>query len=149
MSQAGLTQQQQKVLVFVREYSRRHGFPPSLREIGQGIDVVNVNAVRGHVSALERKGYIARTPEKARSLRVLEGPSRLSRLKRRLHQALGTNEGVLHQVVYGLAWATWRRRPHFVGQRRGWLAEALQGELIERGWQGLDIRIEPSRATAG
>jgi REP element-mobilizing transposase RayT len=143
MPQAELTDQQRRVLEAVDAFSREHGYPPTLREIGRAVDLSNVNAVRGHVSALVRKGYVQRTPDKARSIRVVGGPSGLSRLKRRIHEILRTDEGVVHRVVYALAWATWRRRPYWTGLRRQWLADAFQRECVEHGWKPAGIRIQP------
>ncbi len=141
MEQAELTQQQRKVLAYVERFSRENGYPPTLREIGEGVDIANVNAVRGHVTALERKGYITRTPEKARSIRVVDGPGGLSRLKRRVHKVLRTDEGVLHRVVYSLAWATWCRRSYWTGRRRQWLLAAFEREFLDRGWEVESLRI--------
>jgi len=143
MSEKELTDKQRRVLAFVEDFLRERGFPPTLREIGDGVAVANVNAVRGHVSALEKKGYITRTPDKARSIRVVRSPSGLSRLKAGLHRVLRTDEGVLHRVVYALAWTTWRRRPYWTGPRRKWFAEAIEREFVEHGWRGVEVRIEP------
>jgi len=140
-----LTAQQRRVLRFVEAFSAEHGFSPSLREIGQGVGLANVNAVRGHVQALERKGRIRRDADKARSIR-LAGPPSLSlssRLKRSLHKVLRTDDGVSHQVVYGLAWATWQRRAIFVGELADRLGEALQREAAEHGWTLLGKTIRP------
>jgi len=143
MEQAHLTSRQRKVLNFVEAFSREHGFPPTLREIGRAVSLDNVNAVRGHVTALEKKGYITRAPEKARSIRVVRTDSGLGRLKRSLHKVLRTDEGVLHRVVYGLAWTTWRLRPYFAGVARDWLEEALRRECAAHGWKASDLRIHP------
>ena len=138
-----LTGQQRKVLDFVDSFRSRTGYPPTLQEIGEAVGVRNVNAVRGHLAALEKKGYIARTPDKARSIRILHTPSMVSRLKRRVHQVLRTDEGVVHQVVYGLAWVTHHRRPLLVDQRRTWMDEALECEAVEHGWRLLSKRVGP------
>jgi len=138
-----LTGQQRRVLSFVDGFRSRTGYPPTLQEIGEAIGVRNVNAVRGHLAALEKKGYITRTPDKARSIRILHTPSMLSRLKRRVHQVLRTDEGVVHQVVYGLAWVTQHRRPLLAGQRRKWMDEALEREAVEHGWSLLSKRVGP------
>ena len=74
-----LTDQQESVLTFVEEFSRDRGFPPTLREIGDALGLPNVNAVRGHLAALEKKGYITRAPDKARSIQVVHAPSAISR----------------------------------------------------------------------
>ncbi|MBM4034192.1 MAG: hypothetical protein FJ291_20770 [Planctomycetes bacterium] len=143
MTMRPLTVQQERVLAFLEGYVGEHGFPPTLREIGEAIGLSNVSAVRGHVAALERKGYIARTPQKARSVSLIPSPSPMSRLKRRLHEMLGTDQGVLHRVVYGLAWTTWQRRPHFAGPLRDRMAEAIDREALEHGWRVLERRVEP------
>ncbi len=138
-----LTTQQRRVLQFVEAFSAEHGFSPSLREIGQGVGLANVNAVRGHVQALERKGQISRDADKARSIRLTGRASLSSRLKRKLHKVLHTDDGVSHQVVYGLAWATWQRQALFVGELADRLREALKREAAEHGWTILAETIRP------
>jgi hypothetical protein len=140
-----LTQQQRKVLAFVESHSDRQGYPPTLREIGEAVDLVNLNAVRGHLAALEKKGYISKAPDKARSIRVLHSPSALSRFKRKLHQLARTDEGVIHRVVYALGWTTWRLAPLLNGNRAKWLAAAFEREAVEHGWTLMDKTIRPDR----
>ena len=140
------TQRQQRVLDFVRSFLAEKGFPPSLREIGQAVGLANINAVRGHVAALERKGYISREADKARSLRLLQpSPSAFSRFKRRLHDLARTDEGVVSQVVYGLAWTTRGRAPYLTGPRAAAMRRAMEAEAAEHGWSILDLRIQPDR----
>ena len=138
-----LTERQRRVLSFVDQFARRHGFPPTMREIGDGVGLTNQNAVRGHLGALERKGYITRVPDKARSIRLLRAPSPLSGLKRRLHEILRTDEGVLHQVVYGLACVCAGRTPCFAGPLQRQAAAAVEQETLEHGWSIIEQRIEP------
>ena len=143
MADKPLTDQQQRVLEFLEDFSRRQGFPPTLREIGQGLSLANVNAVRGHVQALERKGYITREADKARSIRVVRPPTPFAWLKRKMHEVLRTDEGVMHTVVYGLAWATCQRVPYFVDERLKWMEQAIECETAKRGWRLLDTHIAP------
>jgi REP element-mobilizing transposase RayT len=138
-----LTDQQESVLAFVEQFSRERGFPPTLREIGDALGLPNINAVRGHLAALEKKGYITRAPDKARSIQVVQAPSAISRVKRKLHEIFHTDEGVSHRVIYGLAWTTRRREPVLVGACRDRLAEALERGAVEHGWTLLEVRIEP------
>ncbi len=93
-----LTHRQRTVLDFVGEYPRRQGFPPSLWEIGEGIGLPNMSAVRGHVTALLKKGYTTKEDDKARSIRIAHSPSMFSKIKRRLHGFARTDQGVLHEV---------------------------------------------------
>jgi REP element-mobilizing transposase RayT len=143
-----LTDRQREVLEVIEDSVRRHGFPPTLREIGKRLGLANVNAVRGHVEALEKKGYISKDPDKARSIRTIHTTSVLSRFKRRLHQVFQTDKAVLHKIVYGLAWSTWNRTPYFTGARRTWLEEALAREAVEHGWRLIELRIEADHVVA-
>ena len=138
-----LTDQQESVLTFVEEFSRDRGFPPTLREIGDALGLPNVNAVRGHLAALEKKGYITRAPDKARSIQVVHAPSAISRVKRKLHEIFHTDEGVLHHIVYGLAWTTRRGQTLLIGPGKDRFAEALEREAVEHGWTFLETQIEP------
>jgi SOS-response transcriptional repressor LexA len=47
------------------------GLPPSVREIGLASNLCHVGVVP-HLEKLERDGYIARTPKKMRSIRILK-----------------------------------------------------------------------------
>ena len=143
MQEKPLTAQQSKVLNFVAEFLRRNGFPPTLREIGEAIGLSNVNAVRGHVTALEKKGYVARSPDKARSIRIVRSPSAISRVKRKLHEAFRTDDGVLHRVIYGLAWTTRDGAPLLAGQAGQRLSDAIDREAVEHGWEIAERRIDP------
>jgi REP element-mobilizing transposase RayT/DNA-binding MarR family transcriptional regulator len=143
MTAKPLTDQQDNVLSFVSSYREAHGYPPTLREIGDAIGLANINAVRGHLDALQKKGYISRAADKARSIQVLRAPSHLSRVKRKLHEVLRTDDGVLHRIVYGLAWMTRNRSPFLAGPRVERLRVAFEREAAERGMRFLDARIQP------
>ena len=136
-----LTNKQRTVLEFLGEYSQKKGFPPTLREIGEGTDVSNISAVRGHITALEKKGYITKEADKARSIRVIYTPSVLSKIKQRLHEFVCTDKGVLHKIVYGVALVTRKRRDHFVGEKLQWIDDALEQRAIEHGWKFLRKQI--------
>lgn len=94
-----LTPRQQATLGFVSEFARSRGFAPSLREIGQAVGLANISAVRGHVAALEKKGCLKKEPDQSRSIRVVNSPSLMSRLKRKLHEFARTDQGVLHHLA--------------------------------------------------
>ena len=136
-----LTEKQQKVLAAVAGFDRENGFPPTLTELGSLVGLPNINAVRGHLAALQKKGYISRIPDKARSIRIIRPPSTLSRLKRKLHQVFRTDEGVIHRVVYGLAWSTRGGEPHLKGPLRKRLQAAMEREAAEHGWELLDSKV--------
>ncbi len=137
-----LTKQQERVLDFLENHLAAQGFPPTLREIGDAIGLANINAVRGHLQAIEKKGYISKEPDRARSIRVIQSPSRMSRLKRKMHEILKTDDGVLHQVVFGLAWTTHRNTPFLVGDVKNAVSQVIDKEAVERTWQILRKEIE-------
>ena len=65
-----LTLRQQEILGFIQVHRRREETWPSFREIQAHFGFASINAVMGHVQALERKGYISRVPGQARTFRI-------------------------------------------------------------------------------
>jgi hypothetical protein len=66
-----LTDRQAEVLRFVVTFQRRNGCAPTLREIGNALDIRSTNGVNDHLLALERKGAIRRRGMKSRGIVVL------------------------------------------------------------------------------
>jgi len=66
-----LTPRQADILHFIVESIRDEGCPPTIAEIGEAFDIASTNGVNDHLNALEKKGYIIRSP-KARGIRVTE-----------------------------------------------------------------------------
>jgi len=65
-----LTSRQRQILDFIDSEVRRCGYPPSVREIGDGVGLTSTSTVHAHLTALEKKGYIRRDPTKPRALEV-------------------------------------------------------------------------------
>jgi repressor LexA len=63
-----LTDRQLEVLRFIARQIEECGYPPTIREIGEGLDIRSTNGVNDHLKALERKGYLSRDPVKSRAL---------------------------------------------------------------------------------
>lgn len=66
-----LTPRQAAILEYIVESIRDNGCPPTIAEIGEAFDIASTNGVNDHLNALEKKGYIIRSP-KARGIRVTE-----------------------------------------------------------------------------
>lgn len=64
------TDRQVLVLRFIHESVRARGFPPTMREIGQHMQIRSTNGVNDHLRALERKGMLSRTSMKSRGYRL-------------------------------------------------------------------------------
>lgn len=70
-SRKGLTQRQRTVLECIRTSVERRGYPPSMREIGQAVGLTSPSSVAHQLSALERKGYLRRDPNRPRAIEVV------------------------------------------------------------------------------
>jgi REP element-mobilizing transposase RayT len=138
-----LTQKQKAVFEFVGEFARQRGFAPSLREIGEAVGLTNISAVRGHVAALEKKGFLRKEPDQPRSISVVDCPSLMSRIKRKLHEFARTDEGVLHRVQYGVVLATQGLRPLLRDDAKACLEQTLAHQCTEHGWKLIQKRIHP------
>ena len=66
-----LTDREREVYDFVRAYTRRHGVPPKLREIGTHLGVASRGTVHRYLRAIEEAGLIAITPDRARGVRLV------------------------------------------------------------------------------
>jgi repressor LexA len=72
-----LTGRQRLILEFIREWVERHGYPPSVREIGEAVGLVSPSSVAYQLKELEKKGYLRRDPNRPRAVDV-RPPSELS-----------------------------------------------------------------------
>ena len=66
-----LSDRQNKILEFVQEYAADRGYPPTIREIGQAVDISSTSVVDYNLRALERYGLIVRDREVSRGLRAV------------------------------------------------------------------------------
>lgn len=66
-----ISRRQQQILDFITKQAELRGYPPSVREIGQAVGLRSTSTVHGHLSQLEKKGYIRRDPTKPRAIEVL------------------------------------------------------------------------------
>jgi len=71
---AELSPRQQRILDFIREHVRDHGYPPSVREIGTAVELRSSSTVHGHLARLEAKGYLRHDPTKPRTIELLHNP---------------------------------------------------------------------------
>ena len=76
MASTELTPRQQNILDFVHEFQQQHGYPPSIREIGEFFGIRSTNGVSDHLRALERKGFLSRNGHLSRSLQIVRDDMR-------------------------------------------------------------------------
>lgn len=64
-----LTDRQREVLQFIKDYIQEHGYPPSCRDIGDGMGF-SVKAAHDYIHVLQRKGYLIYLENRPRTLRI-------------------------------------------------------------------------------
>src|SRR6185369_8980067 len=69
---AELTGRQREIWSFLVEYVDRHGYPPTVREIGEAVGLASPSTVHAHLANLEKAGMLRRDPTKPRALEILE-----------------------------------------------------------------------------
>jgi len=70
--ESGLTARQRAILAVIRETVEQRGYPPSVREIGEGVGLTSPSSVAHQLGTLERMGYLRRDPNRPRALVVAE-----------------------------------------------------------------------------
>lgn len=70
-----ITKRQKQVLDFVSTFIEKHGYAPSLEEIGRALGLSSVATVHKHLSNLQRKGLLTREWNRGRSLTVAPPPA--------------------------------------------------------------------------
>ena len=66
-----LTSRQQEIWQFLAEYVDGHGYPPTVREIGDAVGLASPSTVHAHLANLERAGLLRRDPTKPRALELV------------------------------------------------------------------------------
>ncbi|MFD0897387.1 transcriptional repressor LexA [Loigolactobacillus binensis] len=63
---------QLEVLRFIHERVAEKGYPPTVREIGAAVSLSSTSTVHGHLSRLEKKGWLEKDPTKPRAIELTE-----------------------------------------------------------------------------
>ena len=66
-----LTKRQQEILDFIKTFMVKHGFPPTIREIGEALDISSPATIHAHLKNLEARGVIKRNDTKNRAIELL------------------------------------------------------------------------------
>jgi repressor LexA len=67
-----VTDRQRAILEYLREYIEQHGYPPTVREIGEAVGLRSPSTVHAHLAQLERAGLLRRDPTKPRALELAD-----------------------------------------------------------------------------
>ena len=67
-----LTKRQQEIFDFIKRYSAKYGYPPTVRDIGKAVGLASSSTVHAHLANLERIGMLRRDPTKPRAIAARE-----------------------------------------------------------------------------
>jgi repressor LexA len=67
-----LTKRQQEIFDFIKRYSTKYGYPPTVRDIGKAVGLASSSTVHAHLANLEKIGLLRRDPTKPRALELLD-----------------------------------------------------------------------------
>jgi repressor LexA len=67
-----VTERQRAILEYLHEYVDDHGYPPTVREIGEAVGLRSPSTVHAHLAQLERAGALKRDPTKPRAIELTD-----------------------------------------------------------------------------
>jgi len=85
MPKGKLSERQKRMLDFIQKFSQQSGYPPSIREIGEAVDISSTSVVNYNLNRLVEEGLVARDQNVSRGIRLTE---KLARATDRLSQVV-------------------------------------------------------------
>src|ERR1700753_630984 len=67
-----LTKRQQEIFDFIKSYSAKYGYPPTVRDIGKAVGLASSSTVHAHLANVERIGLLLRDSTKPRAIELLD-----------------------------------------------------------------------------
>lgn len=72
MSTSHLTSRQERLLQVIEDSLTKRGYVPTLQEMAKAMGIASLQGVKGHLAALERKGYLRRFPGRRRAIELMQ-----------------------------------------------------------------------------
>ena len=72
MSYGKISQKQSEILEYMKNEILNRGFPPSVRDICEAVNLKSTSSVHSHLETLEKNGYIRRDPTKPRAIEIVD-----------------------------------------------------------------------------
>lgn len=72
MTYGRISKKQQEILDYIKNEILNRGFPPSVREICEAVNLKSTSSVHSHLEALEKNGYIHRDATKPRAIEIID-----------------------------------------------------------------------------
>ena len=67
-----ITAKQQEILDYIKDEILKKGYPPTVREICETVNLKSTSSVHSHLETLEKNGYIKRDPTKPRAIEICD-----------------------------------------------------------------------------
>jgi repressor LexA len=67
-----VSDRQRAILDYLRDFVDEHGYPPTVREIGEAVGLRSPSTVHAHLAQLERAGLLRRDPTKPRAIELTD-----------------------------------------------------------------------------
>lgn len=72
MGYGKITAKQQQILDYIKEEILKRGYPPTVREICETVNLKSTSSVHSHLETLEKNGYLRRDPTKPRAIEICD-----------------------------------------------------------------------------
>ncbi|MBQ7775356.1 MAG: transcriptional repressor LexA [Lachnospiraceae bacterium] len=72
MGYGKISAKQQQILDYIKDEILKKGYPPTVREIGETVNLKSTSSVHSHLETLEKNGYIKRDPTKPRAIEICD-----------------------------------------------------------------------------
>ena len=95
MAYGRISAKQSEILEYIKSQILNKGYPPSVRDICEAVDLKSTSSVHAHLESLEKNGYIRRDPTKPRAIEIIDDNFNLVRRE-------VVNVPVLGQVAAGM-----------------------------------------------
>ena len=78
MAYGKISKKQSEILEYIKSQIINKGYPPSVRDICEAVDLKSTSSVHSHLETLEKNGYIRRDPTKPRAIEIIDDNFNLS-----------------------------------------------------------------------
>ena len=79
MAYGRITAKQSEILEYIKSQILNKGYPPSVRDICEAVNLRSTSSVHAHLETLEKNGYIRRDPTKPRAIEIIDDNFNLTR----------------------------------------------------------------------
>lgn len=79
MSYGKISAKQSEILEYIKKEILNKGYPPTVRDICDAVNLKSTSSVHSHLETLEKNGYIRRDPTKPRAIEIVDDNFNLSR----------------------------------------------------------------------